>query len=77
MVSLSELQEQELSGLHLADTFPEVLVFSGYCPSFPKEQMLPKSGCEAHHSLIPQDTGLPVQVPTSVLHYRLGAAELL
>lgn len=69
--SLSELQEQELSSLHLADTFPEVLIFTGFCPSFLEDQMLPSASSEAHDSLTAQGTGLPVQVPGSVLHYRL------
>lgn len=68
MTSLSELQEQGFSSLHLADTYPEVLVFTGFCPSFLKEQTLPNAGNEAHDSLIAQDSGLPV--PSSVLHYR-------
>lgn len=52
---MSELQEQGLSSLHMADTFPGVLVFTGFCPSFPEEQMLPRADSEAHDSL----TALP------------------
>lgn len=55
MTSLSEPQEQGLSSPHLADTFPGVLVFTGFCPSFPKEQMLPGAGSEAH-ALLPYPT---------------------
>lgn len=52
MTSLSEPQEQGLSSPHLADTFPGVLVFTGFCPSFPKKQVLPSANSEAHDSLI-------------------------
>lgn len=60
MTSLSDLQEQGYSNLHLADPFPGVLVFTIFCPSFPKEQMLASAGSEAHDSLIAQSKCLVV-----------------
>lgn len=59
MTSLSELQQQGLSSLHQADAFPGVLLFTGFYPSFPEEQMLPSAASEAHDNLIAQQCSVP------------------